>query len=124
MNKSKKKLNQLIRIIQTHQSWFQDITGKDAEKILKGYPLHTYLLRKGENSKHYFLSYVVTDNHLVFHKSIRISANPVGYYPNGGVDCKPTKLYTTIESLISEFLGCREEDLLPLTSKLALAQGF
>ena len=123
MNKYNSEVEQLIEKMHNHHAWFEQVSGQEAEKILQSYPLHSYLLRAGESDLHYFFSYV-TENSLVFHKSIRINPEAAGYYANGGAGCDRNKIYQTVEPLISEFLNCNQEDLLPLSTELTQAQGY
>lgn len=117
------EVNKLIENMQTHSAWFGDITGNEAEKILKSYPVNSYLLRTGESDLHYFFTYMSKEG-LVFHKSIRINAELVGYYANGGTGCNPNKIHNSVEDLIAKFLGCEESELCALTNSLTQAQGF
>lgn len=117
------KVNLLIERVHNHLAWYGQIGVDEAERILEGCPASTYLLRCGENELHYFFSYVVQGTG-IFHKCIRINAQAVGYYPNGGGGCCPNELYNTVEQLISKFLGCRESDLTPLQNLVSHAQGF
>lgn len=116
-------VNQLIENVHKHIAWYGQINGQEAEKILKSCPKHTYLLRSGENNLHYFFSYV-SDSSVVFHQSIRLNTEKVGYYENGGAGYDRNKVFATVELLISDFLDCHQNDLLPLSNELCQAQGF
>ena len=120
---NREEVDQLIANVNKHIAWYGQISGQEAEKMLKSYPIHTYLLRSGENDLHYFFSYV-SEGSLVFHKSIRLNLEAVGYYGNGGTGCNRNRVFATVELLISDFLGCQLNDLLPLSNQLCQVQGF
>ena len=42
----------------SHIAWYGDLTGTEAELLLRGKPDMTYLLRKGEKEDHFYLTYV------------------------------------------------------------------
>lgn len=121
--KNIEKINNLINKMHKHAAWFHNMDVEEAENMLKSSPINTFILRKGTNELHFFLTHVSKEFE-VSHHSIRISAELEGYYSNGGGWCKPTKLFSTIEPLICEYLGCEVEDLIPFSNELSLAQGY
>ncbi len=42
----------------SHPAWLGDMTGVEAETLLRQKPSFTYLLRQGEKGDHFYLSYV------------------------------------------------------------------
>ncbi len=44
--------------IMNHVAWYDDLTGSEAELLLRGEPDMTYLLRRGEKEEHFYLTYV------------------------------------------------------------------
>ncbi len=54
--------------ITSHCAWHGDLTGIEAEALLRLKPSFTYLLRQGEKADHFYLSYVEGErfNHLPF----------------------------------------------------------
>ena len=44
--------------VKHHCAWYADLTGTDAEIIIRGQPDMTYLLRQGEREDHFYLTYV------------------------------------------------------------------
>jgi hypothetical protein len=57
-----------INEITTHCAWHGDLTGIEAEALLRLKPSFTYLLRQGEKRDHFYLSFVKGEefNHLPF----------------------------------------------------------
>jgi hypothetical protein len=126
MEKLMKKTNNaeyMIQIIQQHAAWHLTGDLNEAEKSLRSYPKCTYLLRKGEDNLHYFVSYISLES-IIFHKSIRINPEKGGFYINGGSGCNPNQLFQSVEQLICKLIGCKESDLSPLSNSMNQVQGF
>ena len=48
------KLNEIM----SHCAWHADLTGIEAEALLRQKPSYTYLIRQGEKIDHFYLSYI------------------------------------------------------------------
>ncbi|MGR3973738.1 MAG: SH2 domain-containing protein [Candidatus Rhabdochlamydia sp.] len=44
--------------IHSHSAWHSDLTGSEAEALLRNMPDMTYVLRQGEKVDHFYLTYV------------------------------------------------------------------
>lgn len=97
--------------IKNHCAWYADLTGTDAEIIIRGKPDMTYLLRQGEREDHFYLTYV--KNECEF-KHIPFTVNPVikqWFYRNF---C--TRFAPTLEAFIPEIMHVDAKDCKALVS--------
>lgn len=76
--------------ILNHPAWYQDLSGTEAEILLRHKPDNTYLLRQGEREGHFYLSCVqrnVYFKHIPFTLSSELG---VWLYRNGFPCTAPT----------------------------------
>jgi hypothetical protein len=77
-------MTQKVNEIKQHAAWHEDLNEAGSERLLQNEPVWTYVLRPGKDMRHYFLSYVETDQ-TVQHKQVKIELSVRGWlYHNGG----------------------------------------
>jgi len=95
--------------IESHAAWHGRITGMACEAQLRGQPPLSYLLRKGEEEGHYYLSFVQTP--VCFrHQPFIIESSVQGwFYQNGYTGIAPT-----VEEIIPMIMHCTLEECRPI----------
>jgi hypothetical protein len=104
-----------IHEITSHTAWFGDLTGTQAEFLLRSKSDMTYVLRQGERADHFYLSYV-KDKCVFVH--IPFTANhpsKMWYYLNGS-----PHLAETLEKFIPEIMHVEQGECSPLNKMLDL----
>lgn len=98
--------------ILNHPAWYGNITGLESESLLKDKAAYFYLLRKGEQASHYYLSFV--DGHLLIrHQPFAIIYQDEGWYCRQGIGYGPF-ITQTISDLIHRIMHCAPEDCKPV----------
>src|SRR3569832_48524 len=98
-----------IEEITHHVAWFGDLTGTEAEIILRDKSDMTYMLRQGEKEGHFYLTYVKDEcsfTHIPF------TVNPVlkhWFYRQGHPRFAPT-----LKEFIPEIMHAEEADCIAL----------
>jgi hypothetical protein len=95
--------------MKAHSAWQGDISELSSEKLLKGQPSFTYLLRQGEN-EHYCISFVKPGGSIE-HYGFILEVNQKGYYFRNGVTSGPKEV---INDLISVVMHCNPDECIPL----------
>lgn len=119
MLKSKRILrrnNAFVRVtneIESHSSWKGEISLSEAAKLLEGQSSFTYVLSKGFDKNHFFLSFVDVDKK-VKHRNVRsFIINGKTKYLNGGSGGNGGG-YETIDNLVPSCLNCSASICSPL----------
>ncbi len=95
--------------IRNHSAWYEDLTGTEAEIILRDKPDLTYLLRQGEKEDHFYLTYVKNGcafSHIPFTVNYTLKQ---WFYRN----CFP-RFASTLKVFIPEIMHAEEADCIPL----------
>lgn len=103
--------------IEGHSAWCKSIDAKEAEVLLQGRDSLTYLLRKGEEEKAYFITFVKEDGSIK-HQRFTLEFDRKGwYYKNGGIPNSPTEIVDeTLEGLIPQMMHCNVKECKILSS--------
>lgn len=104
----------------SHPAWYDDITGLESEALLKGKKPYFYLLRRGEQPSHYYISFVDRD-HSIRHQPFAIIYTQKDWYCVQGSGYGP---YTskTIYDLIHLIMHCTPEKCKPVVQMKACPQ--
>ena len=98
--------------IRIHPAWYGKIAGLYAEKKLRGQAPYTYLLRDGESSLHYYVTFAHPDGS-VGHQPFTISvASDQLYFENG--DARGPFEHETILDVVHIIMHCKQEECVPL----------
>jgi len=95
--------------IMNNVAWYDDITGTEAELLLRNKKDLTYLLRQGEKEGHFYLTYV---KDAVYFTHIPIRANnslKEWFYLNGIL-----RTEATLKDFIPNIMNAEEADITPL----------
>ncbi len=92
--------------------WYDNVTGLEVEDLLRGSKAYTYLLRKGEKSHNYYVSFVEPSG-LIKHQPILISYFGEAWFCRNYWSSGP---YTTeaISDIVHKIMHCEQEDAQPL----------
>ncbi|MBI3212096.1 MAG: hypothetical protein HYZ47_05420 [Simkania negevensis] len=103
------KTNQ--ELIQKHPAWHEDIDAPQAEALLTGKAPFTYLLRKGDKERAYFITFVKED-YTVYHQSFTLEHDSKGWYYKNGIVTGPIE---TVEELIPKIMHCDPKECIVLS---------
>ena len=104
-----------IHEITSHQAWFGDLTGTQAEFLLRTKSDMTYVLRQGEKPDHFYLSYV-TEKSVFVH--IPFTANhpsKMWYYLNGA-----PHFASSLDQFIPDIMHAEQGTCFPLVKIIDL----
>lgn len=102
--------------IERHPAWHKSVDAKQAEALLKGNASFTYLLRKGEEERSYFITFVKKDQVIKHQRFTLEHSQEPGlkgwYYRNGmGYSGGPTEISSVdLEDLIPQMMHCALEE--------------
>ncbi len=103
--------------IQNHATWYGNISGLTADKMLRGRKTpYLYILRTGENETEtqtdYYVSFILPDL-TIRHQPFVITVTPEGwYYENTGVGGPYAE--GSIEDVLHLMMHCEKEECVPL----------
>jgi hypothetical protein len=98
--------------IHMHSAWYGEIAGLPAEKKLRGKAPFTYLLRAGEFSSNYYVTFAHPDGS-VRHQPFTITVMPQGWYYENISPGGPF-VNETISNVIHLIMHCKQEECTPL----------
>lgn len=98
--------------VEFHSAWHGNIPGLHAEDKLKGKKPFTYILRKGEVSLNYYVSFILPDL-TIKHQPFVITLTSNGWYSRNGSGSGPF-INQSIEEVIHLIMHCNTEDCIPL----------
>lgn len=101
--------------IQHHPTWFGNISGLKAEKMLRGKQIGTYLLRAGEhiglNETDYYVTFVLPD-YSIRHQPFVITMTPQGWFYENTSSGGPF-INTSIDEVLHLMMHCEKEETKP-----------
>ena len=105
--------------MKTHPAWQGDISELSSEKLLKGQPLLTYLLRQGEKEHSYYISFVKGDGSIK-HQRFTLELDQLGWYYRNGVTNGPREVTKeNINDLIPPMMHCEPPECIPLLNTIS-----
>lgn len=113
-------LNIIFDEIHGHTAWYGNITGLNAEKLLRPWrhiPF-MYLLRKGEHSDEDLVNYYVTfvgADHSIRHQPFTVKVTAEGIYYENYVPYAPTTS-TQIDDMLYLIMHCDKHACVPLVN--------
>ncbi len=97
--------------ITSHAAWYDDITGTEAELLLRNKADLTYLLRQGEKEGHFYLTYVKGTAYFT-HIPLRVDNSlKEWFYLNYAARRAPT-----LKEFIPSVMHAEEAEITPLVS--------
>lgn len=105
------------REIQNHPTWYGNISGLSADKMLRGRTTpYLYILRAGENEREnetdYYVSFILPDL-TIRHQPFIITVTPEGwYYENTGGG--GPYIQESIDDVLHLMMHCQKDDCVPL----------
>ena len=109
---AQKRLEEKEKDILSHPAWHGSLSGIECENVLRGKIPGTYLLRVGEKSFQYYLSFVIENPFSFKHQPFLIIGEESNFswgYRNG-----VTRWCSSLDDLISFAMHCKIEDCFPL----------
>ncbi len=100
--------------IQESVCWKGKITGLEAEDLLRGNSAYTYLLREGEKSQNYYISFVEPSGYIK-HQPIEIRYFAEAWFCKNYLVSGPYK-NEKIEEIIHKPMHCAQEECQPLSN--------
>ncbi len=100
------------RSIQESTCWYDDVTGLEVEDLLRGEKAYTYLLRVGEKSHNYYVSFVEL-NGLIKHQPILISYFGEAWFCRN-YNAHGPHTFEVISDIVHKIMHCEPEDAQPL----------
>ena len=94
--------------IQESPCWYDEVTGLEAEDLLRGEKAFTYLLRVGEKSHNYYVSFVEPSG-LIKHQPIVIKYFGEAWFCRNYNHIGPNT-DETIEQIVHKIMHCEQED--------------
>lgn len=115
-NPKKSMIPSINRDIQSHPAWYGNISGLNAEKLLRGNKVpYTYILRKGENETEHTTDYYITfvsSDLTPRHQPFVITLTVDGWcYENGGPS--PAYLEESVDDVIHLMMHCEKDQVVP-----------
>lgn len=101
--------------ISSHSAWFGDLTGTQAEFLLRNKPSMTYMLRQGERSDHFYLSYAKEPGYFVHIPFTASHPSQQWYYLNGA-----PHLAEALETFIPDIMHVEQGGCYPLIKMVDL----
>lgn len=98
--------------IQQSACWYDDVTGLDAEDVLKGKKAYTYLLRAGEKAHNYYVSFVEPSG-FIKHQPIAIKYFGDAWFCRNWLDHGPYTI-ECIQDIVHRLMHCEKEEAQPL----------
>ena len=98
--------------IHSHITWQGDISGLNAEKLLRGHSTpYLYLLREGEGDRNYYVTFVRPDG-TIAHQPFTIGITETGFYCENGAYCIITD-ETPFADLLYKIMHCNQGECTP-----------
>ena len=113
--KDQEEMKMKEKEIFSNPAWHGDLSGIECEDTLRGLPLGSYLLRKGERPYQYYLSFVLGNPFTFKHQPFQVvseNSQTIWGYRNGA-----HHFVSQLDDLISTIMHCKPEDCYPVTSK-------
>ena len=102
--------------ILSHPAWHGEIRGLQADKLLRGAPTYTYLLRQGESSSEtetdYYVSFVLPDS-TIRHQPFVVTIHPWGWCCENNVGLGPF-IYEGINDVLYLMMHCNQGEPIAL----------
>ncbi len=98
--------------IRGHSAWYGKIAGLNAEKKIRGKASYTYLLRAGEFSSHYYVTFAHPDGS-VRHQPFTITVTFNEWFCEN-YDPRGPFTEETISDVIHAIMHCKKEECSPL----------
>lgn len=92
--------------IQKHSAWQGELHEAYAESLIKGHDPFTYLLRAGEKTEVYYITFVKEDRSIK-HQRFTLESDLMGWYYKNGTAGSPVEIVEEkLEKLIPRMMHC------------------